>query len=754
MRRFGTEVAVPDRQRPSFSAGAKVAEMILTDFFLVKEPDSMLSEKPRHKNKKTDDMLEGFHADDETPKGAMDFHSTFLEVSHCGRPGSSETADQSDTKRPQGHKRGDGSLKDKTETDTRQSGNDKKIAESITGKPAHTEGKNRSDSLSAQFPRATATMTPAHADGEHLRKPGTARTGSSAIRELKEVPVSAESGSSKNASVLSETPRVEGHLRLAHHHMAVRDPHLRTTVASIRTRAQDGTEAATKERHDPKAEIPGIREKGTTAPAAESGLSRGVGGHAVTKPAKGKFHDVKTGTAGVKANGTATPAERPGAFRGTDGLASTETAKRERHDLKGEMPGIREKGTATPAAESGSSRSVDGQTVTETAKGRLHDVKTEMPGVKAKEAAIPVERPGAFRSLDGLTGSERGKTDGAGSRGVFGFHGIRLSDQGFEQTGLKTHSSELLAHRDGATVQSALSALEKELSQKNPKSASKKETALTEMTSKSTRTRMQFKKDVDEGRETGKGRHGKDVSRFKITRDGQVRGKAIRAGAEEQTDETKQGKSKTHAPVTRLAARPSSPSGEHGVDRGAPKSETNMTGNTTVMTSPTPLSTKTSRNVSRLADTEMVRRSFQENGLRQLVEKAALHVKNGQPEFRIELKPELLGQVKVQVSTENHQVTIRIVTELPVAKEIIENNLHQLRVDLQGHGLEIDKVEVSLSQGSDKNGVEHGFSGSKKMRRGYGQKRASNSVSSIPEMEREDWVDHRRSGSSAINLFA
>jgi flagellar hook-length control protein FliK len=113
-----------------------------------------------------------------------------------------------------------------------------------------------------------------------------------------------------------------------------------------------------------------------------------------------------------------------------------------------------------------------------------------------------------------------------------------------------------------------------------------------------------------------------------------------------------------------------------------------------------------------------------------------------------------LGHVKVQVSTENHQVTIKILTELPVAKEMIENNLHQLKAELQGQGLEIDKFEVSLSQGSDKNGVERGFTGSKKMKRGFGHKGDSKTISSTPDVEREDLARNQLSGNGAINLFA
>jgi len=90
--------------------------------------------------------------------------------------------------------------------------------------------------------------------------------------------------------------------------------------------------------------------------------------------------------------------------------------------------------------------------------------------------------------------------------------------------------------------------------------------------------------------------------------------------------------------------------------------------------------------------------------LDQIVEKAALNLKNGKSQVRIDLKPEFLGSVRMKITTENHLVTVRILTELPVVKEMIENNLSQLKTDLQSHGLEIDKLDVSVANDSQQRG--------------------------------------------------
>lgn len=90
--------------------------------------------------------------------------------------------------------------------------------------------------------------------------------------------------------------------------------------------------------------------------------------------------------------------------------------------------------------------------------------------------------------------------------------------------------------------------------------------------------------------------------------------------------------------------------------------------------------------------------------LDQIVEKAALNLKNGKSQVRIDLKPEFLGSVRMKITTENHLVTVRILTELPVVKEMIENNLSQLKTDLQSHGLEINKIDVSVANDSQQRG--------------------------------------------------
>jgi len=102
---------------------------------------------------------------------------------------------------------------------------------------------------------------------------------------------------------------------------------------------------------------------------------------------------------------------------------------------------------------------------------------------------------------------------------------------------------------------------------------------------------------------------------------------------------------------------------------------------------------------SRQTDTDQ--NSLRTQTLDQIVRKAVIYMRNGQHEAKIDLKPEFLGPVRMQVITENHQVTVKILTEFGFVKDMVENNIHQLKSDMQQQGLNVDKLEVAVSNDSD-----------------------------------------------------
>ena len=157
--------------------------------------------------------------------------------------------------------------------------------------------------------------------------------------------------------------------------------------------------------------------------------------------------------------------------------------------------------------------------------------------------------------------------------------------------------------------------------------------------------------------------------------------------------------------------------------------------------------------ISQAKEPPVFTKSAQADTLRQIVNKAALNVGSGRSEFKIDLKPEALGHLKMQILTENNQVTVRILAENPLVKDMIESNLGQLKANFQNQGLEIEKFDVSVAQDSNKNGTRDGGYDSKKMgkksgdaKNGYGGKAA--------ELEEINASTRRVQGEGAVNFFA
>jgi|GEM_PF-5761466 len=685
---------------------------MLTEFFLVKNQDAAPSEGVRPKKGKMGNIPGEFNTDDGTSKGPTDFHSTFMEVSRHGDVGSSAMGDQVDRRTPQGDDMVDRPLESKNETDARK-GTDEKNAISVPAGLDSTRksGKDESSQLAIMDSGEIEQISPDHATIGRRHKSEMLKAGGAAGAELKSGPASADNGNSNAILISSEgsfANKVSGSVR---HTIREANPIGIRPVRNLHDQIR--TETAKSRPNGLKIEMAGAKEKGAAPSVSGSGSSWRL-----------------------------------------EGQVNAETAKSRPNGLKIEMAGGKEKGAAPSVSGSGSSWRLEGQVNAETAKSRPNGLKIEMAGGKEKGAAPPVIGSGSSWRLEGQVNAETVKNDVASSRASNASHGIRPAHQGLEKAWLSTHSNEAISHGGELTSREALSAQGKKRPGRDSAESSGKGSDSREMTFKSNQTGSRNFTVVGELRETGKGRKGKEASRFDLARDGQDRKDTSKIGPGEQRVEATGEKSKEETGAAKFANRVSTTMGEQGFDRTAPKSESSMPDNPTFSAGNTSSSTKSPGSISRFAEMETVRQSFQESGVRQLVEKAALNLKNGQQEFRIELKPESLGQVKVQVSTENHQVTIRIMTELPLAKEMIESNLYQLKAELQGQGLEIDTCEVSLSQNSDKSEVEHGFNGSKRMKRGYRQRGDSKAVSSTPDMEREDWVRHPLSGYGAINLFA
>jgi flagellar hook-length control protein FliK len=108
--------------------------------------------------------------------------------------------------------------------------------------------------------------------------------------------------------------------------------------------------------------------------------------------------------------------------------------------------------------------------------------------------------------------------------------------------------------------------------------------------------------------------------------------------------------------------------------------------------------------ISPSKDTDFFQKPLQTEIIKQVVDKAAINLNSGRTVIKISLKPESLGHLRLQITTENHQVMLKIMTEVPFVKEVIENNINQLKAALNVHGMQIDDFDVFVAHDSDQHG--------------------------------------------------
>lgn len=81
----------------------------------------------------------------------------------------------------------------------------------------------------------------------------------------------------------------------------------------------------------------------------------------------------------------------------------------------------------------------------------------------------------------------------------------------------------------------------------------------------------------------------------------------------------------------------------------------------------------------------------------QIVSKAKMLVNNERSEMRIQLEPKLLGQTNIRVIVEKGMVTGHFAVENQAVKAFLEDNLQSLKDSLQAQGLEVDQIDISLT---------------------------------------------------------
>ena len=89
---------------------------------------------------------------------------------------------------------------------------------------------------------------------------------------------------------------------------------------------------------------------------------------------------------------------------------------------------------------------------------------------------------------------------------------------------------------------------------------------------------------------------------------------------------------------------------------------------------------------------------FAETMTGMIVQRFSIASFNGISEAKLKLYPEQLGQVDVRITMQNGQLTAVFQTDTSMAKEMLDNQMAQLRAALQAQGLNVDKLNVNFEQ--------------------------------------------------------
>jgi hypothetical protein len=90
-------------------------------------------------------------------------------------------------------------------------------------------------------------------------------------------------------------------------------------------------------------------------------------------------------------------------------------------------------------------------------------------------------------------------------------------------------------------------------------------------------------------------------------------------------------------------------------------------------------------------------KGFHATVMDQIVDQASMRSIQGHSAIQIRLKPDFLGRVQLTIASDKGQLVVRIQTDQPAVKAIIESNLSLLKTELQHQGVTISRFDVTVN---------------------------------------------------------
>jgi len=107
------------------------------------------------------------------------------------------------------------------------------------------------------------------------------------------------------------------------------------------------------------------------------------------------------------------------------------------------------------------------------------------------------------------------------------------------------------------------------------------------------------------------------------------------------------------------------------------------------------------------AETLNARGTTEARVINQIINKVSLRSNGSQSEIKIRLDPPSLGTIRMNVTTAGDSVRTVVIAESHAVKQIIENNLTQLRDSMQGQGLKVDSFTVLVGGNEGQGGQQN-----------------------------------------------
>jgi len=89
--------------------------------------------------------------------------------------------------------------------------------------------------------------------------------------------------------------------------------------------------------------------------------------------------------------------------------------------------------------------------------------------------------------------------------------------------------------------------------------------------------------------------------------------------------------------------------------------------------------------------------------------KTHFFAREGRSEVRLQLKPEHLGQLRLQLVLENGSLNARFIVENHHARQMIENNLNQLKQVLEEQGISCQHAQVDVGGSGGRDSLDQGY---------------------------------------------